>query len=241
MGTVPAGSRKFVIKDKKVLGIIPARSGSKDLPRKNILPLAGKPLIVWTIEAANGSKYIDRCIVSTDGEKIAEVAEKYGGNVPFMRPVKLATDESTSESVILHAIDALPQKYDMIILLQPTSPLRTSENIDKALDLMLERGAPAIVSVVKTEHPPEWSFRLRNNLQMSELAVKLERGKRRQDYPPTYQLNGAIYAAETHYYLQKRTFIMENTLAFIMPPESSVDINSRLDLRIAELIMKDSD
>ena len=240
MNTVPASGRKFVIKDKKVLGIIPARSGSKDLPRKNILPLAGKPLIVWTIEAADGSKYIDRCIVSTDCEEIAKVAEKYGGDVPFMRPVELATDEATSESVILHAIDALPQKYDMVVLLQPTSPLRTSENIDKALDFMLEKKAPAIVSVVKTEHPPEWSVRVGNNLKMSELAMKLERGKRRQDYPPTYHLNGAIYAAKIYYYLKKKTFIMEDTIAFIMPPERSVDIDSRLDFRIAELIMKDS-
>jgi len=230
-----------VIKGKKILGIIPARSGSKGLPRKNILPLAGKPLIVWTIEAANGSKYIDRCIVSTDSEEIAEEAVKYGGDVPFLRPVKLATDEADSDSVVLHAIDALPQKYDMVVLLQPTSPLRTSENIDKALNLMLEKKAPALVSVVKTGHPPECSVRIGDNLKISELAVKLDRGKRRQDYPPTYRLNGAIYVAQSLYYLQKKTFITEDTIAFIMPPERSVDIDSRLDLRLAELIINDSD
>jgi CMP-N-acetylneuraminic acid synthetase len=106
---------------------------------------------------------------------------------------------------------------------------------------MLEKKAPALVSVVKTEHPPECSVRIGDNLKISELAVKLDRGKRRQDYPPTYRLNGAIYVAQSLYYLQKKTFITEDTIAFIMPPERSVDIDSRLDLRLAELIINDSD
>ncbi|MBC8555357.1 MAG: acylneuraminate cytidylyltransferase family protein, partial [Candidatus Brocadiales bacterium] len=146
-----------MINNKRILAIIPARGGSKRLPRKNILDLAGKPPIAWSIEAALGSKYIDRVIVSTDDEEIAGISRKYGADVPFMRPNKLATDESSSVDVVLHVINTLKEKgreSEYIMLLQPTSPLRTMENIDEAVELLQSSSSDAVISVCEAEHSP---------------------------------------------------------------------------------------
>ena len=149
-----------MIEDKTVLGIIPARSGSKGLPKKNILPLAGKPLIAWSIEAAKKSKNIDQFIVSTDSDKIAEVAKSYKCQVPFKRPKNLALDNTTSFDVIEHAIHHFQKNsinFDYVILLEPTSPIRTSEDIDKAISILHNKRdlADSIVGVSKVEatHP----------------------------------------------------------------------------------------
>ena len=137
-----------MINGKSVLAVIPARGGSKGLPRKNISKLADKPLIAWTIESANGSKYIDRSIVSTDDQEIADTALKYNGMVPFLRPSKLATDDAKTNDVLFHIIEVIEEKYDILILLQPTSPLRNSADIDKALELMEQKEADSLVSMV---------------------------------------------------------------------------------------------
>jgi len=126
-----------MIDSQKILALIPARGGSKGLPRKNILPLSGKPLIAWTVEAAKNSKYIDNCIVSTDDIEIAECAEKYGAEIPFLRPPNLATDFTSSNDVILHAIENIHDNYDLLVLLQPTSPLRTEYDIDNGIEKFL--------------------------------------------------------------------------------------------------------
>jgi CMP-N,N'-diacetyllegionaminic acid synthase len=142
-------------KGKTFLGIIPARAGSKGLPGKNIKSLCGKPLIAWSIEAGNNSKYLDEVMVTTDGVEIAEIAKKYGANVPFLRPKELADDTTSSFEVITHTIDfyknQLNKKFDYIVLLEPTSPLRESSDIDKAIEMLLNSKADSIVGICKTE------------------------------------------------------------------------------------------
>ena len=155
-----------MIYNKKILAVIPARGGSKGLPDKNILPLFEKPLISWTIEAALKSKYIDRCIVSTDSDAIAVIANRFGAEVPYLRRKNLAEDESSTDDVLIHVIKSLKEEFDILILLQPTSPLRTERDIDGALNNFLDKEAEALVSVVKKSHPLEWSFRL-NNLKLT--------------------------------------------------------------------------
>ena len=149
-----------MIKEKSVLAVIPARGGSKGLPGKNILPLAGKPLIAWSIDAANGSQYIDRCIISTDDKDISDVAKKYGGNVPFLRPSHLANDDSPTIDVLVHTLQYFKNQsveFDYLVLLEPTSPLRDSDDIDSAINLLHQNReiADSIVGVSKVEasHP----------------------------------------------------------------------------------------
>ena len=169
--------------NKEVLAIIPARGGSKRLPGKNIKDLNGKPLIAWTIDAALRSKYIDKSVVSTDDEIIAEISQKYGAEVPFIRPKELATDTASSIDVILHAINFYKTKgepFEYVILLQPTSPLRTTEDIDHAFE-MLNEETKAIVSVCETEHPPLWSNTLPKDLSMKDFLAKEILNKRSQD------------------------------------------------------------
>jgi len=136
-------------KDKKILALIPARGGSKGLPRKNIKPLLGKPLIAWTIEQSLASKYLDKVVVSTEDKEIAEISKKYGAEVPFIRPKELAKDDTPSIDVVLHAIDFLEKKelFNIIVLLQPTSPLRTISDIDNSIEFLFSKNAQAIISV----------------------------------------------------------------------------------------------
>lgn len=146
-------------KNKNILGLIPARGGSKGLPGKNIKPLLGKPLIAWTIKQVLASKYIDRVIVSTDDKEIAEISEKYGAEVPFMRPKEIAMDKARGIDVVLHSLNWLKEndkrkQYDLIMLLQPTSPLRKSEDINKAIEILFLKEAKTIVSVCEVDHHP---------------------------------------------------------------------------------------
>lgn len=227
-----------MINGKKILAIIPAREGSKRLPNKNILNLAGKPLIAWSIEAAKASKYIDTVIVSTDSEKIATISKSYHAEVPFLRPRKLATDEASSLDVILHAIQTLKEPFDYILLLQPTSPLRTTQDIDAACELMNEN-TQAVVSVCETEHSPLWSNILPDNLSMKDFIRPEIKDKRSQDLPKYYRLNGAIYMAEINYLSENKGFFGTGTKAYIMPPERSTDIDTKLDFKYSELLLKE--
>ena len=156
-------------KKMKVLGIIPARGGSKGMPKKNIRPLLNKPLIAWTIEQALKSKYIDRVVVSTDDPAIARLAKKHGADVPFMRPDKLATDKAKSIDVVSHALLSLPEKYDYVVLLQPTSPLRTADDIDACVKLCMSKGGNSCVSVTESEKNPHWMYSLDRNGRMHRL------------------------------------------------------------------------
>ena len=229
-------------KNKKILALITARGGSKGLPNKNIRFLKGKPLLAWTIDAARECPYLDSIMVSTDSPKIARVARKYKADVPFLRPPHLATDKADIMHVIFHAQDWLKRNkeiYDVIILLQPTSPLRTSQDIANALKLFFAKNADVIISVTKSEHPPLWSNILPSNGCMKNFLKKENQGKNRQNLPTFYRLNGAIYIAKTNYLENERTFFGDKTFAYVMPQTRSVDIDRILDFKLAEVLAKE--
>jgi N-acylneuraminate cytidylyltransferase len=231
-----------MINNKRVIAIIPARGGSKRLPRKNVLPLAGKPLIVWSIEAALASAYIDKTIVSTDDYEIAEISKAAGASVPFMRPPELASDTASSTDVVMHVLDYLDSQndhYDYIMLLQPTSPLRTSNDIDAALELCIAKDANSIISVCETDHSPLWENTLPPDHSMVGFITENIAKLRSQDLPTYYRINGAIYISKIDDFKVWRTFfISEKTYAFIMPKGKSIDIDNFIDYLIAEIIIK---
>jgi CMP-N,N'-diacetyllegionaminic acid synthase len=224
-----------------VIGIITARGGSKGILNKNLATLAGKPLISWTIEAAQQSRMLQRVIVSTDDEMIAETARQWNAEVPFMRPAELAQDDSSHISVIVNAIEWLENKDhyrpDYVMLLQPTSPLRTHQDIDEAIELALGRKAVAVVSVCEAAKHPWKMFRLNES---GTIARFYDHGlvyPRRQDLIQAYEENGAIYLNSRESLLQERTFFPEETYPYIMPIERSLDIDTPWDLHIANLIL----
>ncbi|HGF7228112.1 TPA: acylneuraminate cytidylyltransferase family protein, partial [Vibrio cholerae] len=161
-----------MINGRRVLALIPARGGSKRLPRKNILPLAGKPLIAWSIEAAQNSQYIDEIFVSTDNEEIAKIASQFGVNIPELRPESLASDTAKTESVLFYTLDNFAKDTDIVVLLQPTSPLRTAEHIDEALRLFFQKEAFSVVSVTECEHSPLWANVLSSDHSMENFIEK---------------------------------------------------------------------
>lgn len=218
-----------------VFALIPARGGSKGIPRKNIRKIAGKPLIAWTIEAALASPGIDAAVVSTEDAEIAEVGRAWGAEVPFLRPAELAADETPGIDPVLHAITMLPQ-YDAVVLLQPTSPLRATGDIDGVLTLAAKAGAPAVVSVCEPQHHPNWMYRIDAQGRLDPLLPR-PKVSRRQDLPPVYALNGAIYYARTDWLQRTRSFVAADTLGYPMPSERSVDIDGPLDWHLAEMLL----
>src|SRR5262245_50403921 len=147
-----------MIDSQKILALITARGGSKGLPRKNVLDLAGKPLLAWSVEAARASRYIDRLILSSDDDEIMDVAKQYGCEVPFRRPKDLATDGAPTSPAVVHALDAIGEAFDYVVVLQPTSPLRTAADIDGAIELCHVRRASTCVSMTETSKPSEWMY-----------------------------------------------------------------------------------
>jgi len=226
-----------MINNKKVLAIIPARGGSKGLPNKNILKLIDKPLIAWSIEQAIESKYVDSCIVSTDNKNIKEKAIEYGAKVDSLRPLNLSTDTSTTNEVVDYELKQLNENFDILLLLQPTSPLRTSKNIDEALEMMSIKKSSSVVSVVKTNHPPEWSFKLNTEHKIKDVK-KLLTLKRRQDSEPSYRLNGAIYATNISNFKKDNAFIRKDTAILVMSENSSIDIDTIDDFKFAESTLR---
>lgn len=225
----------------KVLGIIPARDGSKGMPKKNIRPLLNKPLIAWTIKQAQESRYIDQVLVSTDSEEIAEISRSYGADVPFIRPKELATDSAKVMDVLIHALNWLEMNnsfYDLIILLQPTSPLRTSNDIDSAIELLFSRKAQSIVSVCEVEHHPYWTNTLPSDGCMKDFLRDEIMNKNRQELPIFYRLNGAIYLAFCDYLKTQGKFLGNETYAYIMSKERSLDIDDEIDFRFAEFLLQ---
>ncbi len=195
---------------QRFLGIIPARGGSKRLPGKNILPLKGKPLIEWTINAGKESKYLDVVCVSTEEKDIAEISLQVGAEVPFLRPPELATDSASTIGVVEHCIgfykNSREAEYDFVVLLQPTSPLRTAADIDSAIKYLIEKKADAVVSVCESEHSPLWSNTLPSDLSMNDFLSGDLLNRRSQELPKYYRLNGAIYIAKTKIFLAEKTF-----------------------------------
>jgi CMP-N,N'-diacetyllegionaminic acid synthase len=226
-----------LINGKRILAIIPARGGSKRLPRKNVLPLAGKPLIGWTIEAAQQSKYIDDIFVSTDCDEIASVAEKFVVSVPELRPKELGTDTSTTQDVILYTLEKFGSDSDVIIILQPTSPLRNAKHIDNALALFENKNAFSVVSVTPCEHSPLWANTLPIDNSMGEF-IRPQGLKRSQDLEQYYRLNGAIYIYNIKQLkqLQKLAYTDES-YAFKMENQHSIDIDNKFDFEIANFIL----
>ena len=224
--------------DKTFLAIIPARGGSKRLPRKNVLDLNAKPLIAHTIEVSLKSKYIDKVIVSSDDEEILNISQKYGA-LTIKRPDILASDTATTFDAIKHAIENT-NEYDYIVLLQPTSPLRDENHIDEAIELLEVKGADAVVSVCEMDHSPLWSNTLPEDSNMSMFLKDEILNKRSQDLEKYYRLNGAIYICKTAKLLEEKSFFLkDNIFAYTMDRKYSIDIDEKIDFQIAEIFMKE--
>ena len=223
--------------NKTFLAIIPARGGSKRLPRKNILDLCGKPLISWSIEAALKSKYISKVVVSSDDEEILNISSNFGADI-IKRPYELANDTATTFDTVKHTIDNF-ENYDYIVLLQPTSPLRNEKHIDEAIELLEEKQADAIVSVCEMEHSPLWSNTLPQNGSMKNFLRKEILNKRSQDLEKYYRLNGAIYICKTDKLLENKGFFLkENIFSYIMDRKNSIDIDEEIDFFMAKEYIK---
>ncbi|MBS6025427.1 MAG: cytidylyltransferase domain-containing protein [Paraclostridium sordellii] len=228
------------MKKSKVLAIIPARAGSKGIKDKNIIDLNGKPLIAHSIEAGLKSKYINKLVVSTDGEKIAKIAKDYGAEVPFLRPKHLATDTAKTIDCVIHCIEELKkngEEYDYVVLLQPTQPLRQPWHIDEAFELIIKRNEDSLVSISKVKDHPV----LMRTIDKSGYAINLLEGsstKRRQEFPDFYKVNGAIYINKINENLNYDTSFNDNKLVYIMDEQYGVDIDDMLDVEIAKLLIK---
>jgi CMP-N,N'-diacetyllegionaminic acid synthase len=219
-----------MIEGRTVLALIAARGGSKAIPGKNILVIHGRPLIQWSIDAARESRYIDRLILSSDDPAIIEVARSAGCEVPFRRSAALATDEASSIDVVVDALNRVPG-YDIVVLLQPTSPLRIAADIDGAIVLLVSSGAGACVTVSEAAEHPYWIFRIGEDNRLSRFAEPSGvMPLRRQDLPPAWSLNGAVYAADCSWFLKNRTFLSPVTVGYPMPAERSLDVDSPEDI-----------
>lgn len=220
----------------KYLAIIPARGGSKRLKNKNILPLKNKPLIVHTIEAGLNSKYINNVIVSSNSDEILDISKQSGATI-IKRPDYLCEDSSTTFDAIKHTIEN-NQGYEYVVLLQPTSPLRTSKHIDEAIELLENKNADAIISVCEMEHSPLWCNTLDETNHMNNFLNKNILNKRSQDLEKYYRVNGAIYICKISKLLEEKTFFLENNIfAYKMEQIDSIDIDTKLDFLIAETIL----
>ncbi|WP_461206465.1 acylneuraminate cytidylyltransferase family protein [Clostridium sp. DL1XJH146] len=226
---------------KKILAIIPARGGSKGILDKNIKELDGKPLINYTIEAAKRSKYIDKTIVSTDSENIKKIAVEALAEVPFIRPASLSDDNAKSIDVVIHTIEFLEENgenFDLVILLQPTSPLRDEKDIDQALENMILSKENSLVSICEVSENPILMRRTEENKLKPILHSDLT-NLRRQNLPKFYIFNGAIYINTVDMLKKEKIFVNDNTMPFIMEKEKSIDIDDIIDFKLAELLMKE--
>jgi N-acylneuraminate cytidylyltransferase len=220
----------------RFLAVVPARGGSKGLPGKNVMPLAGRPLLEWTARAALGCPLLDRAVLSTDDPQIMAVGRACGLDVPFTRPAALAADDTPMVAALLHALEAVGGAYDYLVCLQPTSPLRVSEDITACIRLCLDHGAPSATTLAPAAKQPNWMFRLRGR-RMEPLLGWEALGTRRQDLAPAYALNGAVYVASVEQVRRRGALLTEETLGWVMPAERSVDVDTRLDLMLCEAIL----
>ncbi len=228
-------------RENRILALIPARGGSKGIPHKNIIPVAGKPLIRYTVEAALQSRYIDYVLVSTDDAEIARTAKACGAQVPFLRPAELAADTSRTVDAVIHAAETLKQSgetFDSLVLLQPTSPLRTAEDIDGAVEKFYAGGRQAVVSVSPAEDHPIL-IRTIEQTPAGERLKPLLAGSstvRRQDMPAFYRVNGCIYINAMEE-LNGDTSFNDNPVPWVMEKSHSVDIDEPADLALAEYLL----
>lgn len=231
-----------MINSKRILAIVPARSGSKGLPGKNIKEFCGKPLIAWSIEQGRGSKYIDRVIVSTDSQEIAQIAETYGAEVPFLRPSELAVDTATSIEVLSHVINFLldrGESFEYIVLLEPTSPLRDVHDIDGAIEALEQspKGESIVgVCLVEACHP-SFLYELNGGLLAPYIDKPIKNSRRQDLIGSFYFLEGSIYVSRVDSLLTRRSFYHEKTLPWIVSREKSIEIDEYYDFIQAEAVM----
>ena len=225
----------------KNIAIIPARSGSKGIVDKNIKLLAGKPLLSYSIEAALQSEIFDTVMVSTDSEKYAEISREYGAEVPFLRSERTSSDTASSWDAVdevLNNYRLQGKSFDALMLLQPTSPLRTADNIREAYEEMRRLNANSVISLCEMEHSPLQSNILPENHSLDEFVRPSSKGKRRQDLNTYYRFNGAIYLVNVAYFLESHDIFRERSYAYIMNRRDSIDIDDELDFMIAEYLLK---
>lgn len=224
-----------------ILAIIPARSGSKGLKNKNIKLINGKPLIAWSISQVLASKHVSQVYVSTDSQTIADISKSYGAQIPFIRPAYLAEDDTPTSDVILHTIEELTKQgkvFSHVMLIEPTSPLRETSDIDAAIEELLNKSyAKSIVGISKVEsqHPSFCVSLTSDNLLRSKNDFIV---LRRQDINELYFYDGSIYLSEIHTYIDKKNFYHEHTLGYIMPKYKSFEIDDEIDFDIVEMLMK---
>jgi len=227
-----------------VLAVIPARGGSKGVHRKNIVNLNGFPLISYTIKAAVMADCLADIVVSTDDSEIAEISKKFGAQVPFVRPSELASDNAQSAPVIEHTLNFMEKlkgtQYDAILMLQPTSPLRTSQHIQESLNLLKSQECDSVVSVVSVggNHPLRMKC-LENNYLVNYVEQGFWNMEPRQSLPDVYIRNGAIYLIRREAFIQQKQLIGNNCLGYVMNNSESTNIDTRLDLKVAELLLKE--
>lgn len=224
------------------IAVIPARGGSKRLPGKNLMMIADKPLIGWTIEAAISSGVFGRVVVSTDSWEIAVTAAQFGAEVPFMRPDELAKDDTPSIDVLIHAAGELTagaeNRWTHLACLQPTSPLRTAENIREAVQLLEEKNADAVISVCRSEHSPLWSNTLPESLSLDGFIAENIQKTPSQQLPAYYRLNGALYLCRISKMIEERTlFLKSGAYAYVMNRKDSIDIDDQVDFDLAAIYL----
>ncbi len=225
-----------------MLAIIPARGGSKGLPKKNIRSLAGKPLIAYTIEAAKQAEQVSPIIVSTDDDEIAAVAQKYGAEVPFLRPPELATDDAPAIDTFIYTIKRLRedsgQDHRECVVLQPTSPLRDARDIDNAIALFYEKQADSVIAVSELTHPPAWAKKIDAHGILRDYFDAPAGSRNRQAFEKAFMPNGAIYVLKSALLMEKYSYYSDKTYAYVMPRERSIDIDDQWDFEFAEFMMK---
>lgn len=227
----------------KIIALIPARGGSKGVPRKNIRMLAGKPLIAYAIETARGSRLIDRVVVSTDDAEIADVARQYGAEVPFMRPSELAQDHSPEWLTWRHAVESLTaasptEKIDAMVCVSPTCPLRAVEDVDACIRLLLDSDADMVMTVTRSDRNPYFNMVTLDNEGNAQVVIKPEKPiHRRQDAPAVYDITTGAYAFRPGYVLRENSELGGKVKAVAVPAERMLDIDSELDFAFAELLL----
>jgi len=232
-----------MIENKKILAIIPARSGSKGIPQKNIKSFLGKPLITRTIQETNKSRFIDKTIVSTDSEEIANLAKSNGAEAPFIRPEEYSTDNSLAKDVILHTLDWIThnqEPFHYFIYLQPTSPFRTSVHIDSALKKLIRSRASSMVAVKEVKEHPKLMKIIDRDGFLFNLMNYSKKDINRQDFENLFLINGALYISKCDVFIKHKSFYEKECMPFIMDEFSSIDLDTLEDWNFAEYIGKHS-